>query len=224
MYNKIIVEKDMPQVIHLYLNENKTIKQISEQLNLEYMSVKWHLEKIKIRKTLEQKRQLRGWITFTFEQEQEIVKKYTELGLNLRQISEIYNCKASLILATLKKYNIKTRTIGGKMPINLDGTPYISPNKEEGHPNWKGGRIVTDDGYIKIMSSERTASGRKRYILEHRFVMEQHLGRKLDINEHVHHINGIKDDNRLENLIIKKSSNHYGEVTCPCCNHQFRIR
>ena len=47
-----------------------------------------------------------------------------------------------------------------------------------------------------------------KQVREHRYVMEQHLGRKLEFNEHVHHINGNPTDNRIENLQVLTNSEH----------------
>ena len=79
--------------------------------------------------------------------------------------------------------------------------PEISGEK---HPNWKRGYWRTSDGY-KILQSVYT-DGKK--IPEHRKVVEKFLGRKLDKDEVIHHINGIRDDNRIENLQIMTRAEH----------------
>jgi predicted transcriptional regulator len=63
-------------------------------------------------------------------------------------------------------------------------------------------------GRPAIYMPEHPAANNRGYILEHRYVVEQYLGRILKENEHVHHRNGDKFDNRLENLQIVSRSEH----------------
>ena len=78
----------------------------------------------------------------------------------------------------------------------------------ENNPAWKGGRSWVgrskDDKnthYVLIRVDGK-------YVKEHRYVMEQHLDRKLLTTEEVHHINGDKFDNRLKNLQVLSKSEH----------------
>ena len=74
--------------------------------------------------------------------------------------------------------------------------------------NFKGGRM-THKGYVYILKKGHPFADRDGYILEHRFVMEQHIGRYLTSKEIVHHKNHTRNDNRIENLELHKSqSNH----------------
>lgn len=73
---------------------------------------------------------------------------------------------------------------------------------------WKGGITKDSAGYVYIKSADHPCTGSKGYFPQHRLVMEEHIGRFLTENEVIHHINGIKDDNRLENLQLMTSSEH----------------
>ena len=81
------------------------------------------------------------------------------------------------------------------------------------NPRWKGGKR---DGYGYVLIHKSLVSDKYHYlakdggiyIREHRLVMAKKIKRKLRPEELVHHLNGVKDDNRLENLVIKDSQSH----------------
>ena len=91
----------------------------------------------------------------------------------------------------------------------------------EKNPQYKG--RMDAQGYIYIYSSTHPYRDRNKHIFEHRLVVEKCIGRYLKPSEKVHHINGIKSDNRIENLMIVANP-HLGEVKCPYCSEKFLIR
>ena len=60
----------------------------------------------------------------------------------------------------------------------------------------------------KVKSDYKRITRQGKIMVEHRYIMEQHIGRKLKRNEYVHHINGNKQDNRIENLVIMMPQSH----------------
>lgn len=82
------------------------------------------------------------------------------------------------------------------------------------------------DGHRKV------CYGSNKFYLVHRIIVEEHLGRKLKAEEIVHHINGDKSDNRIENLQVMTQSEHAKlhskvvipvECICPWCGGTFFV-
>lgn len=71
-------------------------------------------------------------------------------------------------------------------------------------PRW----LPNHHGYITKTSK---VGGKYVTLIQHRVVMEEHLGRPLYSHENVHHINGVRDDNRIENLELWSTSQPAGQ-------------
>lgn len=81
---------------------------------------------------------------------------------------------------------------------------------------WKGGRLERQ-GYVLIHQPDHPFCNSRGYVREHRLVMESHLGRLLSFDETVHHRNGIKSDNRIENLELRQGPHGTGSTHCWNC-------
>lgn len=91
----------------------------------------------------------------------------------------------------------------------------------ENHKGYTGGRFFhKSSGYIYVLN--RNKEGPK-YIGEHVDVMEKFLGRNLTEEENVHHKNGIKTDNRIENLELWSTSQPYGQRVEDKVNYALEI-
>jgi len=118
------------------------------------------------------------------------------LKTKCNQCGTVFN-RVPCLIRNRKYHFCSTACKGLWQTVNLKGS---------NNPHWKGGRLITKDGYIEVIVPG--SKPKTKYILEHRLVMEQKLGRKLTKIELVHHLNGIRTDNRIDNLSIVNSTEH----------------
>lgn len=87
-------------------------------------------------------------------------------------------------------------------------------------------RKKTSQGYITLMTRYFDVNGKRRYreLLEHRAVMASHLGRDLLPGETIHHRNGVRTDNRIENLELRVGQHGNGATHCPHCGEKINGR
>jgi len=114
-------------------------------------------------------------------------------------------CKVEFISrGTKRKFCSPTCYVGSLTGVRRSNH---SPRGDR-NPNWKGGKRLDKDGYVLINSPYHPLASADGYVREHRLVLEKHLFRFLLPEEIVHHENGKKEDNRVENLRLMTKEEH----------------
>lgn len=95
-------------------------------------------------------------------------------------------------------------------------------------PHWKGGRRINSGGYVLVWAPDHHRADTRRQALEHLLVAEEALGHALPARAEVHHINGVRHDNRPSNLVICEDAAYHmllhmrSEALSACGNAAWR--
>ena len=129
--------------------------------------------------------------------------------------------KKMILTEKAKKANILKRGISLSKPFNFPETmrkvnPPLGKKKKYSSRDREKKQRVWRDGYVFIYCPERPSSRKIPpdfgYILEHRAVMEDKIGRQIIPGEVIHHIDGCKSNNKIENLLLCQNSKEHNEV------------
>lgn len=140
-----------------------------------------------------------------------IQRWHWEKNMSLRSIAAKLGMTYASLQWYLRRFNLPRRGRVESMNIVFDGHG----------PNWKGGRITDQFGYIHIKDKQHPNADKRGYVPEHRQVMSEFIKRPIAADEVVHHVNGVVTDNRLENLELRKRGGkdyyHGPLAVCPHC-------
>lgn len=122
-----------------------------------------------------------------------------------------------------KEYQRKYFYKGGRT-CGLKCAAILRIREGKGRPFYPKARLVVQKGnYLREYAPKHPKADKDGRVAQHRLIMERHLGRQLEDWEKVHHRNGVKTDNRIDNLEIVTHARPNGWVICPHCRKAFQV-
>lgn len=137
-------------------------------------------------------------------------KLYYQDKLTFGQVGQQLGMSGSLIADRFTELGLphRTKSENGRLLAQKGLIPQLT-SKGINHCNWKGGRHKTTEGYALIYMPDYPRANKDGYVLEHIWVWEQTHNKPLPDGWIIHHINGIKDDNRPSNLKAMPRNKHH---------------
>jgi hypothetical protein len=134
-----------------------------------------------------------------------LIAKMYEDGMSCARIAKEFGVCAEIIRRRAHEVLGCCRS-----PLSAEARQIISDSRKgKLHHNWKGGRYIDYGGYILMTICEHPNANGHNRVFEHRLVMEEFLGRYLTSDEMVHHIDGDKANNCIENLFLFPSNSSH---------------
>jgi predicted DNA-binding protein YlxM (UPF0122 family) len=137
-------------------------------------------------------------------------------SLTQEEIARKLNLSRCLIAKLMKTYNLRCRSRSECLALchkrgDFNNNPLLAPGAA--HYNWKGEnyRVIRPDGYVYVRVPEDYPYSKAypgRLLTEHRVIWETYHQKVLPKGWEIHHINGIKTDNRIENLKAYTKATH----------------
>lgn len=139
------------------------------------------------------------------------IRRSTEIKKSGKRLYYIYvpcpNCgKGRWIDLGGHKHEVKTRRCYSCAARLSSGR--ITRLKGDKSPAWKGGRTVTRDGRVLIHEPSNPRANKRGYVYEHVKVWQEYHSKELPKGWEVHHLNGVVNDNRPENLVALPTRQH----------------
>lgn len=186
-------EEEISKIIELY-NTGLSAAKVGEIVGLSQATIHKHLKR-------------RG-LARPKRKPQEEINKIVELyntGLSTAGVGKV----VGLAPQTVRKHLLRRGVVRSKSEAAK-----AAYKTREHHWNWKGGRSKHNLGYVYVKVPDHLEKYHEKvtfngYALEHIVVWEQAHGMALPDGMVIHHLNGIKDDNRLENLVAMKRGEHH---------------
>jgi len=148
-----------------------------------------------------------------FISKEELYRLYWIEMMSTEQIAKMYGVTGWAVCGQLRSKGISVRTKGEGSRLALKQGRRHSPMcKGEKASNWRGGRRILDkgNGYVRIYYPDsHPRKDKDGYVLEHILIWENTHRKPLPKGWVIHHLNGIKYDNRPENLVAMPSKKHY---------------